>query len=231
MLLSLPHSCSFCAVFWATTTVKSVLVACSNATRQPAWSRWLLYRWTWQIVRQVHEHSPRGSHRCRNHPKSADKFVVEDIVQYALLRASYWTIFTALLSVLGYRSLWGLRPSSACDVMWCDVMRSRKLCSIFFEPDNRQSSTGHHQSNYYAAAYTAEHQGRTQRAIKGFMFPQIAIDCVANGDIFLTDIIGYDRLKLSLKICTFKMKSWLPRCKSTVILLHFNVACTFDIRH
>ena len=118
-------------------------------TRQPVWSRRLLYRWTWLIVRQVHDHSPRGSQRCRD-PKSADKFVVKDIVQYALLRASYWTIFTALLSVDGWFS--DTDAFEACvrllRVMWCDVMRSRKLCSIFFEPDNRQSSTRHHQSNY-----------------------------------------------------------------------------------
>jgi len=43
-------------------------------------------------------------------------------------------------------------------------------------------------------------------AEKGFIFPKLPC-IVPQRDIFVTDIIGYDRLKSYLKIYTPKMKS------------------------
>jgi len=50
---------------------------------------------------------------------------------------------------------------------------------------------------------------------KGIYTPKIATYHTSQGH-FLTDIIGYDRLKLYLKIYTLKMKSWVRHCSRPV---------------
>ena len=55
-------------------------------------------------------------------------------------------------------------------------------------------------------------QWRTQGGYKGIYTPppKKKLPCIVpQGDIFLTDIVGYDRLKLHLKIYTPKLKSWV----------------------